>query len=160
MSTTSTITATHFRREDVLCTICRSPLPAGTHRRLSKPPSLPSESAFCFFSCLREPIVVEGECKPCSAKLEKGCKTIVHMAWRFMPSNRSQATSVLAACSCEVKTAFPDFEKPSQLAQLSARSRFRSCRHNVAFPYQVKSWNWKTILRLCALQHVSKVCAT
>jgi len=29
---------------------------------------------------------------------------------------------------------FPDIEKPSQLAQLSARSCFRSCRHN-AFPY-------------------------
>ena len=83
--------------------------------------------------------MVEEECKLCSTKLEKGYKTIVPMARRFMPSNRLQATSVLAVCSCEVKTAFPDVEKPSQLEQSSARSRFRSCRHNAAFPYQVKS---------------------
>ena len=47
----------------------------------------------CFpcFGCLREPIVVEGECKLCSVKLEKGCKTldnIVSMARCFMLSNR------------------------------------------------------------------------
>jgi len=82
---------------------------------------------------------MEGECKPCSMKLEKGCKTIIPMARHFMQSNRLQVTSVLAACSWAVKTAFPDVEKASQLAQSGARSCFRSYHHNIAFPYQVKS---------------------
>ena len=85
------------------------------------------------------------------AKLDKGCKS-VHAIQKIVSD-----LSLLAACFYEITTAFPDIEKPSQL---SARSRFRSCRHNVAFPNQLKGWNWKTILHLCALQLVSKVCAT
>ena len=64
------------------------------------------------FGCLHEPIVVEGECiKLCSVKLDN----IVPMAHgktiHAVQKIASKATSVLAACSCEVKTAFPDVEK-------------------------------------------------
>ena len=67
-------------------------------------------------------------------KLDKGCKSI--HAIQMIVSD----LLLLAACSCEVTTvtAFPDVKKPSQLAQQRARSRFRSCCHNVAFPYQLK----------------------
>ena len=62
------------------CTVynCHSTLPAGTHTRFLKLPSLPNESASHFFGqslwAHREGRVYE--CKPCFAKLEKGCKMI------------------------------------------------------------------------------------
>ena len=50
-------------------------------------------------------------CKPCFVKVDKGCK-LVHAIQKT-----ASDLSLLAACSCEVTTAFPDVEKPSQLAQ-------------------------------------------
>jgi len=95
MSSISTIMATHFRREDVLCMICHSPLPTGTHRRLLKPPSSLNESASSFFGCLRKPILVEGECiKLCSAKLDN----IVPMAHGKTIHAVQQVVSDLCSC--------------------------------------------------------------
>ena len=101
----SVIMATQFRTEDALCklTICRSPLPVGTHRRLLKPPLPSNESASRFLPVrVRPPLWRESVCmQPCFAKLDKSCKSI-HAIQKTVSD-----LSLLAACSREVTTAFP-----------------------------------------------------
>ena len=76
MSSTSMITYTHFRREDdtvydLLLTPAR-----GYPWKAFEASFAVQRVCFPFFGCLRELIVVEGEYKQCSAKLEKGWKTM------------------------------------------------------------------------------------
>ena len=125
--------ATCFGREDVLCSICP---PVGTYRRLLKPPLPSNESASHFLAVYMGPsLLLRGgrvcTCKPCFAKLEKGCKTI-HAIHHCCKQPLSLHVPVM------VTTVFPDFKKASQVAQSSVRSHFRRCRHNIAFPYLVK----------------------
>ena len=71
-------------------------------------------------------------CKPRFAKLEKRLQDD-----SCHPTDCKQPLSLLYV-PVMVTTAFPDVEKRSQLAQSNARSRFRSCCHNIEFPYLVK----------------------
>ena len=107
----------------------------GYPKRLLKPP-LPSNESVHFLAVYMGPslLLIGGRvytCKPCFAKLEKGCKTIlaVHHCCK-------QPLSLHVPVM--VTTVFPDVKMASEVAQSSARSHFRRCRHNVAFPYLVK----------------------
>ena len=75
------IMATRTGEED-MCAICLSLLPAGSRRRLLKPPSPSTESASHFLAAYVSPSLLSSHggrvytCRTCFAKLEKGCKTI------------------------------------------------------------------------------------
>ena len=99
-----------------MCAICRSPIPAGTHRRLLKPPSPSTESAARFLAVYVSPSLLPSHggrvyaCKMCFGKLEKGCKTIDTV--QQIVSDLRGALS-LPPVPVKVTTAFPDSEQLS-----------------------------------------------
>ena len=153
---TTAIMATQFGGDDVPCAICCSPLPVGAHSRLSKPPSQSNESSSFFFGSLHEPIMVEDECMHVSCALRSWKKA----ARQFMLSNRLQATSVLAACSCEVTTVFLDVWKAFTSSTIAFKKSLQKLTPQRSVPLSNQKVKLeKTTLHLCASQLVSTVCA-
>ena len=95
------------------CAICRSPIPAGSHRRLFE-----AVHRICcpFLAVYVSPSLLPSHggrvytCKMCFGKLEKGCKTID--AVQQIVSNLCGALS-LPPVQVTVTTAFPDSEELS-----------------------------------------------
>jgi len=151
--------ATHFRREDVLCTIATHPCPwvptegfwSILRRRMSLLPVFLAVyvSPSLQFSGGGKVYV----CKPYFAKLEKGCKTI--HAFQQIVSDLCPYCMFLWWCQLHFLTL-----KGFTTSTVGCMKSLLKLSPQRSVPLSSQMLNWRTILHLRALQLVSKVCAT